>query len=489
MKRLAVAGLGLLLTTGIATAQETSEFFHDGVLGTSGYLRVDGTGEAASKVETAVLDEIERLRRILDRYDETSEFRRLPVGQPTEVSAELAEVLQACRTWRIETGGAFEPGIGALDAVWRRAETDEAMPDEASLKDAVRTMRSERWRVQGNVVTATEAAQSLDGLAKGYILDRAVDAAIAAGSKNVVLDIGGDILARGESIQVRIARPGKRADNGDPLTTIQLDNAAVATSGNSVRGYMIGGELQGHVLDPRTGQAVRHLLQVSVVAPSAMDADALATGLLVLEPRTGMDIVARMEGVECLMIDVDGVEHTSPNWPSLANALKEGPQGDPWPEAKHVHVDIAFERHADPEQRGKRRRSYRRPYIAVWVETTAGTPVRTLGLWIQRERWLRDLRQWYRYHKDNRPLIDAMSRPTRNPGEYSFVWDGLNDQGQALPLGEYVLVVEAAREHGTYQITRGTIDTRKDSGALELDSNIEITSARVHFGPSPEKDA
>lgn len=484
---LPIAGL-LAVPAQEAVTGGVSEFSGDGCLGTSYYLRIDLVEEAASAAERAVLDEVERLRRLLDRYDETSELSSLVPGEPTRTSAELFEVLSACADWRETTGGAFDPAVGHLEGLWRAAEVVGAPPTDEEIGARLAEVVEGRWVVEAGIVTATPIALSLDALAKGYILDQAARAAVDAGATSVVVDIGGDITARGEAVEVMIANPGESADNGTPLAQIRLENQTVATSGNYLRGFQVAGERVGHVLDPRTGKAVDGIQQASVVASCGTTADALATSLLVLGPDEGIALVQRVEGAECLLVLAGGSLRATAGWPetdpSRLAALTPKEQG--WPAEKQVRVDLLLEKPtAGGRGRGRRRKSgsYRRPYVAVWVEDEAGEPVRTLCLWIQRERWLRDLRRWHRLHKDDRRLIDAVTRPTRNPGQYQFVWDGLDDAGKRLPLGKYQLVVEAAREHGTYQIARTSLDMGQSRARIELEPNVEVAGCTVSFGP------
>ena len=216
--------------------------------------------------------------------------------------------------------------------------------------------------------------------------------------------------------------------------------------------------------------------------------DALATALMVLGPVDGLDLVRSIPDTECLLLDADGSQHRSGGWSHLtgedAAEVEASLARVTWPAERQVLVEFEFER---PERKaGRRRKPYRRPYIAVWVEDESGTAVRTLCLWIQRERWLRDLRKWHRIHGENRPLIDAVTRATRNPGQYELVWDGCDDDGERLPLGSYTIFIEAAREHGSYQITSGVVDTNAVGARIELDGNVEIVQARISFGDHNE---
>jgi hypothetical protein len=101
------------------------------------------------------------------------------------------------------------------------------------------------------------------------------------------------------------------------------------------------------------------------------------------------------------------------------------------------------------------------PYIAVWVETPDGQPVRTLEVAYQQGRkgkkWLNDLKRWFgadqaRISAGGAEIIDTISAPTRLPGTTDLVWDGTNDAGEPMPIGAYVLIIEAARERGPYDM-------------------------------------
>lgn len=135
-------------------------------------------------------------------------------------------------------------------------------------------------------------------------------------------------------------------------------------------------------------------------------------------------------------------------------------------------------------------RGYRRPYVAAWLTDKDGVPVKTLILWVQKAqpgpRWIPDLRQWNRDDRlrklvDDRDLVDAIASPTRNAGLHKVVWDGKDDQGNALPAGTYTLNIEAAREHGTYQIIREKLELAESRFLKSLDGNVEIKTVKIDY--------
>ena len=101
-------------------------------------------------------------------------------------------------------------------------------------------------------------------------------------------------------------------------------------------------------------------------------------------------------------------------------------------------------------------------------------------------RWLPDLKRWYRDDQarrlvDETNLVDTIARPTRPPGKYEVIWDGKDDHGKPLAAGEYTVSIEAAREHGTYQIIRKAVTLADKPFAEELKGNVEIKSASIEY--------
>lgn len=150
-----------------------------------------------------------------------------------------------------------------------------------------------------------------------------------------------------------------------------------------------------------------------------------------------------------------------------------------------LHVDLSINR--PPGGR------YRRPYVAVWLEDQDGFPVKTAALWLQADqpgpRWHRDLTRWYRNDRmrklvEDTDVIDAVSGPTRGPGDYSAYFDGTDNNGKLLPSGRYTLCIEVAREHGTYQLIKDTLELGdKPIRQKGLKGNLEVSAASYRFTP------
>ncbi len=155
----------------------------------------------------------------------------------------------------------------------------------------------------------------------------------------------------------------------------------------------------------------------------------------------------------------------------------------PKPWDSKLEVQIGFEVFA-PDQG-----FYRRPYVAIWIEDKQGKTVRTLNVWYQQgrgNRWLRDLRVWMRAEQarrtaDGDDISAAVSGPTRQPGKYSLIWDGKDNHRKAVEQGEYFVCIEAAREHGGYQLLRKSFSFGIRPLKASLGGEAEITGATVEL--------
>lgn len=284
------------------------------VLGTVVELRIEGPSAAAASAEQAAWDAFERLEQEFSVYRPDSQLCRWRSGA-ADCSPELTTVLSRAAYWYEASGGAFHPATAALTARWRRAEVEAELPSEDELAALVTGLP---YRVSRTGVhrVADCSGVDLNAIAKGYIVDQAAGAAAQVpGISAVVVNAGGDLRHFGAgSVRVGIEDPARPFDNAPPRWRVELTNAALATSGSARRGFQVDGQWLGHVLDPRTGRPVAHTASVSVLAESAMDADALATVLGVTGVEHAMEFASQHQ-IACLLVTTDGAVQVSQTWP------------------------------------------------------------------------------------------------------------------------------------------------------------------------------
>jgi thiamine biosynthesis lipoprotein len=313
-----------------AFADRTFISNYEGILGTSLELKVHAANPAiADRAERVVLAEIARESSILSSWDASSEFSRWTRShdQPVRVSRELFDVLDLFDRWRVRSNGALDASAQSIIRAWSAAAAGKRLPTDDELAAAVRTVQQRHWTLNGAQQTATHLSDAplvLASFTKSYIIDRAVGAAMGVtGVRAVVLNIGGDIVARGAVAEaIDIADPKNDAENGTPISEIVVHNRTVATSGDYRRGVDIGGVHYSHIVDPRTGRTAEHVISSTVVAANPTDAGALATAFSILSPAESRTLAASLPGVEYLLIDKDGQRIASPGWTSLEAAAR-----------------------------------------------------------------------------------------------------------------------------------------------------------------------
>ena len=296
---------------------------YERVLGTSMELAVVADDPpTAERAEERAWATIERLERTFSVYRPDSELNRWQASHDEDrtVSRDLAEVLHAAERWRVAFDGAFLPTVESFTRAWRAREQGEAALGFESLHPA-----QPLWVVDLESCVArrlTRHPASLNALAKGYVLDRAAEAAHAEpGVRQVMLNLGGDLRHVGDGrASVAIADPSHPADNAPPLETIFVSGRGVATSGGYRRGFRVEGRWHSHLLDPADGRPVAHVASVTVVAPNAMDADAMATALSVLGPVRGERLMASCPEAASLIVLSDSTPVASPAWRRLQTA-------------------------------------------------------------------------------------------------------------------------------------------------------------------------
>jgi thiamine biosynthesis lipoprotein len=474
-----------------ASKQKRFVSHFENVLGTSMELKLSATTEKDADIaEQAALDEIARLNSILSAYDPNSEFSKWKSTdhQAVKISKELFEVLSQFDNWRERTGGALNASAETIGKVWKQAAAEHHLPTTEELSKAVNLAQQQQWTLNAEKQEATHlttAPLMLNSFVKSYIINRAADAAMAAGHVNsLVLNIGGDIVVKGDQPEaVMISDPHADAENDRPMTGISIDNKAVATSGNYRRGVQIGDKWYSHIVNPLTGQPAGEIISATVVTPNATDAGALATAMSVLNPAESKALAASVPGTEYLLVTKDGEHIASEGWKNIetkdiantASLVYKGWNSD---FELAINFDIAL-------IEGMR---VRRPFVAVWIEDADGKPVRNINVWYNKDRWLPDLKDWYRHYGEafkapDGKLKASVSSATRSPGKYSLKWDGKDDEGADTNPGKYTVVIEAAREHGTYQIMKQQIEIKKKPAtqSINLVGNVEISAASIEL--------
>ena len=275
-------------------------------------------GVSASSAAEAAFSRIRQLDGILSDYapqsdsDPQSELRRLGSaasgGKAVPVSKDLWRVLSHAEAFSRRSGGAFDVTVGPVVRLWRRARRTRRMPSPERLKLARELVGYRLIRLDSDhrAVVLLKPGMKLDlgGIAKGYAVDEALAALRKLGIGRALVDAGGDI-ALGDpppgSPGWSIGIAHLEAD-GPPSRVAVLSGVAIATSGDTWQYVEIGGRRYSHIVDPRTGLGLTDHSSVTVVAPTGILADALASAVSVLGPQQGLKLIEDTPGAAALIV-------------------------------------------------------------------------------------------------------------------------------------------------------------------------------------------
>ena len=277
-------------------------------MGTTYAVQADCPGGVPRQRIVAVLERVDERMSTYDPQSELSAFNRAPVGVPVPVSEDLATVASAAQRIAEETGGAFDATVAPLVAFWGfGAEAAVDPPDEAGLRRARARVDFRQFKVSEQppaLEKRTAVTVDFSAIAKGYAVDRIADALAESSCRAYLVEFGGEARVFGPAPDGGPWRLGIEAPNnafgGDRLAPVLLlRNGAVATSGDyrqfrtptpaEQRLLPPAQRRVSHIVDPRSGLPVSHTLAaVTVVAESAISADAYATALLVLGADAGL---------------------------------------------------------------------------------------------------------------------------------------------------------------------------------------------------------
>jgi len=232
-----------------------------------------------------------RLNLIFSDYiadSELSKFSRSSNSVSSEkikLSKELFEVLKYCLKLTALSDGSFDPTLGPLTRLWRISRHQRIFPEKSKLANALARSGAKNLKLdeaqQSGQLLASNMVLDLGGVAKGYIADRMLDILQGYGFSRSLVDAGGDLRigdaplgSAGWKIEI-----GGRKD--EKLTMLKLANCAVATSGDTEQFLKINDTQYSHIIDPQTGIGLTNQAQATVIAPTGMEADSLASTFLV----------------------------------------------------------------------------------------------------------------------------------------------------------------------------------------------------------------
>jgi len=279
-------------------------------LGSSVTLSVWHRDEAAAEAALdAAFAELERVESLMSLYRPESQLSQLNQQSVLDhPHPHLITVLEYAASMAKETNGAFDVTVQPLWEIYHQAKKQNRLPSEAEVHEARSLVDWRRVQIRPSSVklTGEGTAVTLNGIAQGFAADAAMAAMRRAGVVHALIDTG-EMNATGgkpdgSAFTVGIQHP-RYPDTF--VSMAKLQDRCLATSGDYQTRFS-DDFVHHHLFDPRTGHSPTELASVSIVAPTAMAADALSTAVFVLGAERGMDLVRRTPGTDALLVSKSG---------------------------------------------------------------------------------------------------------------------------------------------------------------------------------------
>ncbi|MBU2945689.1 FAD:protein FMN transferase [Zobellia uliginosa] len=277
--------------------------------------------EGNSTIKLAA-QEISRIETLISSWQTTSETSLINVNagkKPVQVSKELFNLIERAIRLSELTDGAFDISYASMDKIWVFDGSMTQMPSAEAIQSSVAKVGFKNiiLDIEDNTVFLKKNGMKIGfgGIGKGYAADKAKALLMKKGVAAGIINASGDMNTwgkqpNGEAWKVAITNP---MDKNKVFALLPITQGAVVTSGDYERFVNLDGKRYTHIIDPRTGFPSTGIISVTVFAPKAELADALATSVFVMGKEVGLNRVNQMPHIECIIIDDKGNIFTSKN--------------------------------------------------------------------------------------------------------------------------------------------------------------------------------
>jgi FAD:protein FMN transferase len=306
--------LTLLACLAVPAHAEWVQRVTDGIMGTriTVELWADDKDKADRAID-AVLDEMRHIDDSMSTYKPTSEVSQVnakAADGPMPISKELFDLLTTAKEYSVITEGAFDITYASVGYMYDFRK--RVRPSEGQISKALPAVDYRHVLLDPKKQTVQFSQKGvridLGGIAKGYSVDRGIDALKALGFTRAYVSAGGDSRIIGDRFgkpwMVGIRDPRKGA--GEVITRIPLVDAAISTSGDYERFFDEDGTRYHHIIDPHTGHSASKVRSATIIGPYATRTDGLSKTAFVLGPEKAMEIYNRIDDIDAIIVKLDG---------------------------------------------------------------------------------------------------------------------------------------------------------------------------------------
>ena len=277
---------------------------------------------ADKRIDDAV-EEIKRIEKLFTTFDESSQtnlINRNAGIAPVKVDREVYDLIERSKKISTLTQGAFDITYGSIDKrLWNFDKTMTSLPDAQTAKKLVRLInyRNVILDEKNCSVFLKEKGMRIGfgGIGKGYAAEKAKSLLQQKGVKSGIINAAGDLTAwghqpNGKPWTIGIADPDTKRQ---AFSFLEITNTSIATSGNYEKFVLIDGKKYSHTIDPKTGLPVRGIKSVTIICPNAEIADAMATPVMIMGIKIGLDMLNQIKGIAGIVIDDNDKIYTTKN--------------------------------------------------------------------------------------------------------------------------------------------------------------------------------
>ena len=316
IKNISIVILILLLTACFGKKEKKEILIQGKTMGTTFHIKVI-TSKNTANLENKINQRLKQINKSMSTYDKTSEISQFNKISDTytrfSITDDFLKVMTAAKNLHKLTNGAWDGTIDPLINLWGfgRIKQKAGLPCSEEIKALLPRIGFQYIEIsQKGFLRKKHPDISLDlaSIAKGYGVDAIADLIAEYGIKDFLVEIGGEIYASGVRLdrkywRIGINRPKTDAAFNDVYKVACLYNKAFATSGDYRRYFNKNGKRYSHILDPKTGYAVSNMVvSATVIADNCTFADGLATALMVMGHKKGIELVNNIDNTECLII-------------------------------------------------------------------------------------------------------------------------------------------------------------------------------------------
>ncbi len=313
--------IGIILGTaffGCAHKKET--VFTGKAMGSAYHIKVVGVYfDNAESLGPAIDRRLEELNQCISTYrpeSEISRFNRFSALDPFPISDDFVRILETAWPLYDQTGGAWDPTVAPLVALWGFDAKDGAgrIPDQADIDRCREQIGFTELILQERRYLRKKRADlslDLNSVGQGFGVDQVAEVIRKAGFHDFLVEIGGEVLASGSRAdgtdwRVGVNKPVQGSPFDQIYKIVALHDQAMSTSGDYRNFFIKEGKTYSHIIDPRNGRPVSNgVVSVSITAPSCTYADGLATAVMVLGTSEGLALINKLPGVEGMIIERD----------------------------------------------------------------------------------------------------------------------------------------------------------------------------------------